>query len=118
MRIEDHEVLGALIALANDCAYKQKKGQPMTFGDVIKSLVIGGLAGIAPDIIEPATNPNHRGVFHSVGLLKILAYAQDRTWQTQNLTEEQKQLISTLIDAYSSHLLSDSTTPKGLPLLF
>lgn len=118
MRIEDHGVLGALIALANDWTYKQKKGQPMTFGDIIKSLVLGGLAGMAPDIIEPATSPNHRGFFHSVGMLKILAYAQDRTCQAQNLTEAQKQLASTLIDAYTSHLLSDSTTQKGLPLLF
>ena len=117
MKIEDHGVLGALIALANDYAYKQKKGQPMTFGDIIKSLIIGGLAGIAPDIIEPATNPNHRGFFHSVAMLNILAYSQDRTWQAHNLAEEQKQLISTLIDAYTSHLLSDSTTQKGLPLL-
>lgn len=118
MKIEDHEVLGALIALANECAYKQKKGQPMTLGDIIKSLVLGGLAGIAPDIIEPATSPNHRGFFHSVGMLKILVHVQEKTWQAQNLKEEQKQLISALIDAYKSHLLSDSTTTKGLPLLF
>ena len=118
MKIEDHGVLGALVALASDFAYKQKRDQPMTFGDVIKSLVIGGLAGIAPDIIEPANNPNHRGFFHSIGMLKILAHVQDRAWQAQNLKEEQKQLLSTLIDAYISHLLSDSTTQKGLPLLF
>lgn len=118
MKTEDHGVLGALIALANECAYKQKKGEPMTLGDIIKALVLGGLAGILPDIIEPATNPNHRGFFHSVAMLKILAYANNRTWQAQNLTEEQKHRISTLMDAYKSHLLSDSTTQKGLPLLF
>lgn len=76
------------------------------------------LVGIAPDIIEPATNPNHRGFFHSIAMLRLLAYARDKTWQAQNLVEEQKHLISTLLDAYASHLLSDSTTQKGLPLLF
>jgi len=118
MKTEDHEVFGALIALIRGCEYKQKKGQTMTFGDIIKALVVGGFAGILPDIIEPATNPNHRGFFHSVAMLKILAYARARTWQAQNLTEEQKQQISTLIDAYTSHLLSDSATQKGLPFLF
>lgn len=90
----------------------------MTIGDAIKSLVIGGIAGAAPDIIEPATNPNHRSFFHSIAFFAILAHANNKIWQSESLTDEQKQLISTICAAYGSHLLIDGTSKRGLPLLF
>src|SRR6266700_3269721 len=35
----------------------------------------GAFAGLAPDILEPATSPNHRQFFHSVIAAGLVAYA-------------------------------------------
>jgi len=112
-----HAIIGALAALGLYGLYKHIKQEEPTIQGVLGYLVVGGLAGIAPDILEPATGPNHRSFFHSIILLIMLGYWNQKVWESQNLTEDQKLIISSLSAAYGSHLMTDSVTPKGIPFI-
>ena len=113
----EHAIIGALVALGLYGLYKYVKQEEPTIQGALGSLIVGGLAGIAPDILEPATSPTHRSLFHSITLLVVLAYANQKVWESQNLSEDQKLFIHMLSAAYGSHLVSDSVTPKSIPFI-
>ena len=103
------------------------------------------LGSCLPDLLEPAFSPSHRGLFHSVlagiglvaGLAQITTLNSDerattRTshggetvgWYCRQPEPEAypwlkpiSALLIALIIGYLLHLVMDSTTPKGLPLL-
>jgi len=110
-------IIGALVALGVYGLYKYIKQEKPTIQGALGSLIVGGLASIAPDILEPATSPSHRSFFHSIILLVVLACGNQKVWESQNMTEDQKLILSVLSAAYGSHLVSDSVTPKGIPFI-
>jgi inner membrane protein len=84
----------------------------------------GGLAASVftklPDLLEPATSPNHRQFFHSllfasflgVGLYKL------RQWEPQDGADKAwKTLGMIAISGYLIHLALDATTAKSLPCI-
>lgn len=108
---------------------------------------VGGIIGsIAPDVIEPATSPNHRALFHSLftagslGAAAVADFAADchRTAaecdgrahlcisESRDRNREEGKafllrviagLIVGFISGYASHLLLDAATKRGLPIL-
>jgi hypothetical protein len=76
--------------------------------------VIGSIAGIVPDALEPATNPSRREFFHSktavfltmAGILKV---------GTSKIDVKQKQIGICVLAGILSHHYGDSQTPFGLP---
>lgn len=74
-------------------------------------------AGIAalPDIIEPADNPNHRAMFHSLAFAGTITYAAFGK-HTQKMKLDDRHALQIAALSYLSHLLLDSRTPKGLPI--
>lgn len=113
----DHAILGALIAGGGYLVYKLSKQESPDPVEAIVSLVGGAIAGVAPDILEPAASPNHRSLFHSGAILALIAQGSRKVLQSDQLTESQKVIVSLLGASYASHLIADGTTPKGLPLL-
>jgi len=113
----DHAIIGALASLGLYGLYKYLKQEKPTIHGAFGSLLVGGLAGVLPDVLEPATSPGHRSLFHSMALLIMLTYGNLKAWESQDLTEDQKLGISLLSAGYGSHLLSDSSTPKSIPFL-
>ena len=113
----EHAIIGALAALGLYGLSKYSKQERPTLLGALGSLIVGGLAGIAPDMLEPATGPSHRSFFHSIAFLVVLAYGNQKIWESPNLTEDQKLIISMLSAAYGSHLVSDSVTPKSIPFI-
>lgn len=118
--------------------------------DLVLELLGGGfggwLGGIAPDVFEPATSPNHRDVAHSVAAGAIIAFSRITTWQDRcRKVAQNKQALaaapgaSSVVQAdaywaslfwrlaagalvgfaagYLSHLALDSRTTKSIPLL-
>lgn len=106
----------------------------------------GWLGGIAPDGLEPATDPNHRKFAHSVvaaGTLCLAPTTQFEAWCMANAAawdqaafahpagtaeRSQAELKAWLwrvvagaaigaIAGYASHLLLDAGTPRGLPMI-
>lgn len=78
--------------------------------------MFGSISGLLPDIFEPATNPHHRGFFHSKFFVIITSIA---IWKinTSKMEPDAKQLISSLLAGFLSHHYMDSQTPFGLPIL-
>jgi inner membrane protein len=76
----------------------------------------GLLGGIAPDIIEPATHPHHRGLFHSSVALTASGYGAVSS-QKENADPYIRTIFSAFSTGYASHLVMDSQTPKSIPFL-
>lgn len=112
-----HSLLGILVSLGVYGLYKYLKKEKPTLGGILSSIFMGGLGGLLPDLLEPATNPNHRSFFHSILMLIILTSGNIKIWQYDGLNEETKLLLSIISSTYGSHLLIDATTTKGLPLV-
>ncbi|MCG8378605.1 MAG: metal-dependent hydrolase [Proteobacteria bacterium] len=88
-----------------------------------KPLAAGTLAALTaklPDIIEPATNPNHRQFYHSLTFAAGLSYGMLKLyeWETEDDLEKLLRFASLAIGgSYLMHLLCDASTPKGLPII-
>ena len=86
--------------------------------------MVGGVAGArTPDLIEPAENPDHRGVAHSlvagIGTGCVTAKALQSSFQQANEEPAIRLLRAAVVGfgaGYLSHLVLDGATPKGLPL--
>lgn len=111
--------LGAALAVGGglmltDEERKEPTAKPLTAG------AIAYACGTLPDIIEPAFHPNHRQFFHSWAVMGLVGYGIYRTyeWQPKNEWEKAVRLALFAIGgAYAAHLLMDSKTPKGLPII-
>lgn len=78
--------------------------------------LFGAVAGILPDLLEPATNPNHRKFFHSMTCGAAVAHGAFGS-HTKNWNPENRHAVQLAALSYASHLLLDGSTPKGLPLV-
>ena len=73
-----------------------------------------------PDILEPATSPNHRSFFHSIAFAALIGKCLHDLSQWQPVTDEEKfwRGIGMLAaSGYLIHLALDFTTAKSLPLI-
>jgi membrane-bound metal-dependent hydrolase YbcI (DUF457 family) len=118
MNGEQHLLLGGAIGFFGYIIYRLSEKKPIDFIELVLFSIGGAIAGILPDIIEPAINPNHRSLFHSITALFILGEGNNLVWNQpdQALTKDQKVAISMLSAAYLSHLATDGLTKKGLPI--
>lgn len=114
----------AFIAIANLIQQnKRKQADPNYKFDwselILKSLAGGGIGafcGVLPDLIEPATCPNHRKFFHSITAASAIGYGMYKA-NTSDLSDNDKELISLAGTGYLCHLLLDTETEFGLPLV-
>jgi len=118
MNAAEHRILSAL-ALATAGASLCPKDQ-----DSIPHAAIGCFGGYCfatlPDIVEPATSPNHRQFFHSVVFAGVLGYALYRLhcWQPETPKQRVWRVVGLIAGgAYLVHLALDATTKRSLPLL-
>lgn len=88
-----------------------------------KPILAGSFAyhlGTLPDIIEPATSPHHRQFFHSCTCFGLIGFGMYRTykWETENEWQSLARFALLVAGgAYVTHLLMDSRTPRGLPVI-
>ena len=115
---DEHTLVGGLFGLMCYLGHKNLTGtKPSLFG-AASSTVLGAAAGSLPDMIEPATNPQHRGLFHSTSVGVGLSYLLRKVAGSETLSREEK-LVSAIIGlGYLSHLSLDSRTSQGLPLIY
>jgi hypothetical protein len=76
----------------------------------------GALAARLPDILEPATNPQHRSICHSgamtAAVAKLAFGAHTQAWHPMA-----KALARAAACGYISHNVSDFTTKMSIPLI-
>ncbi|MEX0567537.1 MAG: metal-dependent hydrolase [Candidatus Njordarchaeota archaeon] len=115
----NHILTGALIG--SGCIYYHAVivGRRINQADILilKALLFGGLGGILPDLLEPADNPHHRKFFHSIAFTLICLYENQKLMENTSINEETKNLVSSLTTGYITHLLLDSETVSGLPIV-
>lgn len=99
------------------------KRESATGATTIKPLLGSAAAAFftnLPDILEPATSPNHRAMFHSLAFAALLGTClyQLNQWQTETELESLLKGAGMLaVSAYLIHLALDFTTAKSLPLI-
>lgn len=77
---------------------------------------IGMATGTLPDIFEPATHPHHRKIFHSLAAVGVVSASVIKAYKS-NLPKPTKCAIITASAGFISHLILDSKTTYGLPLI-
>jgi inner membrane protein len=145
----EHLVWGA-VAGAGYCLFSSSivRRREISLAELIGAALSGAITSKLPDIIEPATHPNHRSTFHSQSFLAAtgivaLPWAEQKRQRQHQLADSARfqasaqqnesdrsywlrkmlwhefvaGLIAGLAVGYISHLVADSLTPKGLPLL-
>ena len=99
------------------------KRESATGATTIKPLLGSAVAAFftnLPDVLEPATSPNHRAMFHSLAFAALLGTClyQLNQWQTETELESLLKGAGMLaLSAYLIHLALDFTTAKSLPLI-
>ena len=112
-----HLAVGAITGLS--IALIDNKKHKLIHNPIVAP-ALGAFFGKLPDIIEPAFHPNHRQFFHSaltfsaIGIGLYKAY----NWEPETGFDEIVRGLTLIAGfSYLSHLVCDSTTPKGLPLI-
>jgi len=77
--------------------------------------VLGEVAALLPDMLEPAHHSHHRNVCHSVSAASALMLGLNKT-AASNLPRWGKALVNTAGLGYLSHLAMDAETARSLPL--
>jgi len=86
------------------------------WGQLAVNMGLGLAFASLPDWIEPATNPNHRGFFHSLTGAGLVGYAMFGK-HTNNIDVNSMDYLRSIGFSFLSHLVADATTPKSLPLI-
>lgn len=97
-----------------------KQNQKKGFVDLKQSFVsgiFGAIGGLIPDQLEPATNPNHRGPFHSWGMMGLTIIGENKLKQNEQIDLQLKKAILDISLGYKLHLAVDATTHKRLPFI-
>ena len=82
--------------------------------DLALTIAGGYLGSRLPDLLEPATHPNHRSQFHSV----TTGVSLNKLVKNHDFKNSCAETLSRSFCAgYSSHLVLDSMTPKGIPFI-
>ena len=108
--------IGALYVIARHCRQAPESRPPFPVDDLILYAGIGALCGSLPDLIEPATSPNHRQFFHSAAAAAIAGYGAFGS-PGRNMNPDLRKCTEAIVLGYLAHLGADATTAKGVPLL-
>lgn len=87
------------------------------------ALAMGTAAALLPslpDVLEPASHPNHRRFFHSVTFAIAVGYGLRRAykWEAQEPWEQLARMAALVAGvAYLAHLARDAFTARSLPLV-
>jgi len=115
----EHLGLSAVVSAGMYLGMCRYYGRQPALRELLACEGIGIAAGVAPDIFEPATNPHHRALGHSVALgIGLTKFAiTNCSCENGNWEEFLKIAVAVANVSYLAHLIADSLTPKSLPLL-
>ena len=112
-----HALIAGVAGVAAYAVYCRRNAQEVRFLDAVASGLVAVAGGLAPDLIEPANNPNHRRLFHSLAAGTALIQGNNQVQANDRVPDSAKLILILLVVGYVSHLLVDALTSKGLPVL-
>jgi membrane-bound metal-dependent hydrolase YbcI (DUF457 family) len=91
-------------------------GIEINLGTAIGAILLSAFGALVPDILEPATGPNHRSLFHSFTALFVIGFF------TLGILSGQSSFSAVAVVGFAavghiSHLVMDARTKKGLPAI-
>ena len=113
-----HQIAAAAVVGIGCLAAESGRGRK-TEKPLLGAILATGFTKL-PDMLEPATHPNHRQFFHSVTFAGMLGVATHKVycWKPDNPADETVRFfLLVCASAYFIHLLLDAGTPKSLPLI-
>lgn len=121
MNAKQHVMIGASVGIVlnlikQGIQMKLDPARPFDWAELTIYGGAGGLAGLLPDILEPAVDPNHRKFFHSITWGAAVLYAGHGK-HTAQWHPDGRKFVQALCWCYVSHLGGDATTPRGIPML-
>lgn len=121
---KQHAIVGAAVGGGLALLYELSKSvdpndrrsvwQRVDWGRVAAYAAVGLAIGLLPDILEPATSPNHRKFFHSIAMMGLTGFGSLGE-HTERWPAESREKTRICAGAYVSHLLLDAMTRKSLP---
>lgn len=107
---KQHAVLGAAAGVTGYALYSWIKQEEMSLPELIGFALSGTVGAFLPDIVEPATNPNHRSFFHSVSFIGVAGpTAWSSAWRVRDgqirLAEEYEARANAALDIYEKSSL-------------
>lgn len=115
-----HRLGAGLTVGLTSLAHELKRGADADFFRPVAASSLAALAGTLPDILEPATSPNHRQVLHGVAFAVAIGYGMYKLYRWEPADEWGKffRFVGLVIGgAYLVHLAMDACTPASLPLI-
>lgn len=113
-RFKTHAAIGVIVG-GGIAAYDSHKENRQVKFDVLLAGIAGGfLGGILPDLLEPATDPNHRKIFHAILPTAVAFIKSDFAGIEDPVV---RAFLKSLLWSYVAHLVTDLGTPKSLPLV-
>jgi inner membrane protein len=115
-----HRTISATVLSAIALAQAQSFAPDQRLGFTLAGGAAGHALGLLPDLLEPATSPNHRQFFHSIVFGAAIIAVSHKLYQWQPESDGDKLLRwlgLAASAAYLVHLTLDATTKKSLPLL-
>ncbi len=121
MKGHQHRVIGTAVGASfvvgkHLINKKENPNAKFPWQDLFLFSAIGFLCASLPDILEPASNPNHRKIFHSLVTAGAIGYGAFGK-HIEKLDQPSKRVLQALALSYLSHLGADATTVKSLPIL-
>ena len=114
---EEHIILGEVTALITSLIWSYFKKEKIEGWDWLAIFAGAYIGSILPDKIDPPTNPNHRALGHSLVGNTSLSYLLIKKSNNININSTLKWFMRSFVIAQLSHILSDSTSPKGIPFI-
>jgi len=112
-----HIIGGSLTSLGLYIADNKTRGNENKPAQAVLSIIIGGFGGYLPDLLDKPTSYTHRRFWHSKTLAVLLAYLFSKANTNNKNVSFIKLTLKEFIVAYESHLILDSQTKMGLPLI-
>lgn len=114
-----HRLVAGLAIGAAAVNHEQRHGQEPTAMPLAAG-ALGAWCTNLPDILEPATSPNHRKVFHSIACAITVGVCVKKAWDWEPEEDLGRLFRFVLLVAgagYLAHLALDATTKRSLPLI-
>lgn len=116
---KEHLGISAFVSSGTYLAMCRYYDRNPNLGELLVCAGIGIGAGAAPDFFEPATNPHHHALGHSMALGTALTKFAITHCSRENGNWDEFLKIAAAVAtvSYLAYLIADALTPKRLPLL-